>query len=98
MISAQVATAALPGPMAGVTLEGGSCSSGVGKVKQHNIRGFGLIAGACGVILAGCASGPEGQRPHAGVQPGAAREAEARQALDRDLVAQASAFESFMRH
>ena len=58
----------------------------------NNIKGLGFAAAACAIALSGCASAPEPSRLAA--PPPAARLSTP---VDRDLAAQASAFESFMR-
>ena len=58
----------------------------------NNIKGFGFAAAACAIALSGCASMPE--PPRLAAPPPGARLATP---VDRDLAAQASAFESFMR-
>ncbi|WP_372784111.1 hypothetical protein [Phenylobacterium sp.] len=60
---------------------------------------IGLLAAACAVALAGCATAPKPSRT-AAARPGAAAAPSAQLAIssDRGLAAQASAFESFMRH
>jgi hypothetical protein len=64
----------------------------------NKIRTVGLGAVACAIALAGCASAPEPRRTAAG-RPGASPPgSQLAISSDRGLAAQASAFESFMRH
>jgi len=72
-------------------------------VKSRNIKSFGLFAGACAVLLAGCASEPPrraSMRPseRMAMRPAPERAQQALAPRQADLIAQASAFESFMRH
>lgn len=64
---------------------------------KNNIKGLGLGAVACAIALTGCATAPTPRT--AAARPGSAPSA-AQLAIsgDRGLAAQASAFESFMRH
>ena len=64
----------------------------------NKIKAVGLGAVACAIALAGCASTPEPRRASA-ARPGASPPAsQLAISSDRGLAAQASAFESFMRH
>jgi hypothetical protein len=72
-------------------------------VNSRNIKSFGLLAGTCALLLAGCASEPPrraAMRPgeRMGMQPAPPRASQALAPRQADLIAQASAFESFMRH
>jgi hypothetical protein len=68
-------------------------------VKTVSFRGFGPALTACAVILSGCVSEPPRHALRAPPRVAAAPQAPPlSQTADSDLIAQASAFESFMRH
>jgi len=58
----------------------------------------GLAAASCAALLAGCAGEPERPQQRLALRPAPPRAAEALAPRQADLIAQASAFESFMRH
>jgi len=89
--------------MATLTGIGGLSRTEGCRVIFRNIKSFGLFAGTCALLLAGCASEPPrraAMRPNErmAMRPAPPRAQEALAPRQADLIAQASAFESFMRH
>jgi len=67
-------------------------------VNFKTFKSFGLFAGTCAVLLSACASEPSRPSARAALRPAPPRAQEALAPHQGDLIAQASAFESFMRH